>query len=625
MAPYIRKTARQSWDENRMREAIDAVQSGKMGWLLSSKTYGVPFTTLRRRAQTGNVSKGYLGGHKTTFDANLEKELVKHLQDLEIRFFGMTSVDVRKLAYQIAVKKKIPHRFSNENEMAGKSWLRAFRIRNPTISLRIPEATSAARARGFNKTQVQTFFGHLTEIMEKYKFEPQQIWNVDESGFSTVPSQNAKIFATKGRKQVGILTSAERGHHYTIVCCVNALGTYIPPAFIFPRKNMKLDLMDQAPAGSVGFAQEKGWMNGEVFLKWLQHFVKHSRASPENKVLLLLDGHSSHKNLDVLTFAKRNGIIIFCFPPHCTHRLQPLDVSFFGPLNTFYNQELNVWLKSHPGRTVTHQQVSGIFKEAYLRAATVKNGQSGFASAGIFPLNDNIFPDWMFAPADVTEIELPEALPEVDVNAEAMQQTVTDTSSPPQTSVEVLMSKTQTLKGTKKPNGHPVTFQKKSCPLLSKDEQPGPSSSIDEQPGPTSEDVTHNLSISEISPLPKAIFTKRSNRKKGKFGVLNSTPDMDELKLEVASKKATILKRSAVRSAKRKIRIPSSSESENEEPEFSGSEEEEDPACIYCLEPYSRSRCKEWWLRCQVCQKWCHAECIGLPRSAKIIICDICK
>ena len=93
--------------------------------------------------------------------------------------------------------------------MAGVDWLRGFRKRNPSISLRIPEATSAARASAFNKPQVQKYFRCLTATIDEFKFEPQQIWNVDESGFTTVPSQHPKIFATKGRKQVGILTSAE--------------------------------------------------------------------------------------------------------------------------------------------------------------------------------------------------------------------------------------------------------------------------------------------------------------------------------------------------------------------------------------------------------------------------------
>lgn len=104
--------------------------------------------------------------------------------------------------------------------------LRGFRKRPPTISLRIPEVTSAARARGFNKVQVQTFFKLLIDVIKQYNFEPHQIWNVDESGFSTVPSQNPKVFATKGRKQVGVLTSAERGQHFTTICCVNALRFY---------------------------------------------------------------------------------------------------------------------------------------------------------------------------------------------------------------------------------------------------------------------------------------------------------------------------------------------------------------------------------------------------------------
>ena len=199
----------------------------------------------------------------------------------------------------------------------------------------------------------------------------------------------------KGRKQVCILTSAERGSHYTAVCCVNALGTFIPPAFIFPRKNMKQEFIDHAPTGAVGFAQEKGWMNGRFSSSGYSILSNMPNLCLKIKFCWCLMG-TSHKNIDVLTFTKENGIVIFCFPPHCTHRLQPLDVSFFGPLNTFYNQELYSWLKSHPGRTVTHQQVAGIFKEQYLRTATVKNVQSGFASTSIFPLNKNIFPDWTF-------------------------------------------------------------------------------------------------------------------------------------------------------------------------------------------------------------------------------------
>lgn len=73
-------------------------------------------------------------------------------------------------------------------------------------------------------------------------------------------------------------------------------------------------------------------MIGDFFVKWMRHFVAFVNASVTNKVLLILDGHSSHKNLEALEFAKANGVILLCLPPHSTHRMQPTDVSFFGPL-----------------------------------------------------------------------------------------------------------------------------------------------------------------------------------------------------------------------------------------------------------------------------------------------------
>lgn len=51
MGRYKRKSNRESWDENNMQETISAVKAERMGgWLLASKTFNVPFRTLRRRA-----------------------------------------------------------------------------------------------------------------------------------------------------------------------------------------------------------------------------------------------------------------------------------------------------------------------------------------------------------------------------------------------------------------------------------------------------------------------------------------------------------------------------------------------------------------------------------------------
>ena len=62
----------------------------------------------------------------------------------------------------------------------------------------------------------------------------------------------------------------------------------------------------------------------------MDHFIPLAVAG--RPVLLMLDGHSSHYQPDLVRFAKEHEIILFCLPPHTTHESQPLDTTVFGPL-----------------------------------------------------------------------------------------------------------------------------------------------------------------------------------------------------------------------------------------------------------------------------------------------------
>nr|CAI5868172.1 unnamed protein product [Callosobruchus analis] len=167
--------------------------------------------------------------------------------------------------------------------------------------------------------------------------------------------------------------------------------------------------MTGAPAGSVTFAQEKGWMTSEIFCKWLKHFVRYTKASNENRVLfLLLDGHSSHKGLDALQFAKENGVIVFCFPAHCSHHVQPLDVGFFRPLHTYFDQEIQLWLGHNPGKAVTQFKIASLLNEAYLKSAVPANAINSFKKTGIHPFNPHVFENWQFSPALATDKQFPQ-------------------------------------------------------------------------------------------------------------------------------------------------------------------------------------------------------------------------
>lgn len=63
-------------------------------------------------------------------------------------------------------------------------------------------------------------------------------------------------------------------------------------------------------------SKDKESINSELFLKWVQNFSLHTQHSIDNKVLLLLDDHHNHKQMQtyVLEFVTKNGIALFYSP-----------------------------------------------------------------------------------------------------------------------------------------------------------------------------------------------------------------------------------------------------------------------------------------------------------------------
>lgn len=47
--------------------------------------------------------------------------------------------------------------------------------------------------------------------------------------------QPPKVLAPKGQKQIGEITSGERGVLVTMICCINAAGNTVP-AYLFFRR-----------------------------------------------------------------------------------------------------------------------------------------------------------------------------------------------------------------------------------------------------------------------------------------------------------------------------------------------------------------------------------------------------
>ena len=354
--------------------------------------------------------------------------------------------------------------------------------------------------------------------------------------------------------------------------------------FIFPRKRFQEHFIRDGPTGSVGTANGSGWMQEDDFHFFLEHFKNHVRPTKEQRALLLLDNHSSHMALKSIKFCRENGIILLTFPPHCTHKLQPMDRAIFGLLKKAINTACDNWMRSNAGKVMSIYDIPSITKTAFDVAITAKNISAGFAATGTWPVNTDIFGETDFLPSQVTDRILTNPVPEQAsiVAEEALTPPViTDDISKEPANIEPVAS-TSTVRS-------PLATQ------------------------------SNTFSPETIRPLPKAPPRKgtQQNRRKIKSAVLTDSPVKDEIAAIEENRKAKNVKKRVFTDknaknskGKRTNKKPKTKNIHDEEEEDSDGTENE-CFCLCCLESFANSRPNEKWVQCINCKGWSHEDCTG--------------
>ena len=338
------------------------------------------------------MGSDHASGRPTAFTPAIEQDLADYLRNLSRRGFPLRAVDVRRIAYEFAVKNRITGIGSEKTGIAGRFWFRHFLSRFADLALHKPEGLSAARAMGCNEEVVSQW--HAT--YQKTVFDlgindrPSHIWNCDESGLQDV-FVASKVVGEKGKPSYQV-TSAEKGETVTVLAGFNAVGQYTPLLVLFRGKRMKPEWAVGSPSGTIIPMSDNGWITSETFMEWGQAFLK---SLPKDGLphLLLLDGHGSHVyNVSFLDLMSSNNVHVMCFPSHTTHVLQPADVSLFKSLKANWTSQGLAFNREHGGRKPGKADFFQIFTPSWTKAATVANAQSGFRSTGLFPVDFSAIP-----------------------------------------------------------------------------------------------------------------------------------------------------------------------------------------------------------------------------------------
>ncbi|CAG4974913.1 unnamed protein product [Colias eurytheme] len=365
------------------------------------------------------------------------------------------------------------------------------------------------------------------------------------------------------------------------------------------------------PGSKLFMSQKSAYITSEIFLEWMKtHFIP---RKPAGKVVLLLDGHSTHcKSVEMLEYANENDIILLSMPSHTSHYLQPLDRSVFKSLKHHFYEQCRLWLIHNPGRRISRLSFGALLSKAWGKAATSDNAIAGFKATGVYPFNPEAVPDYAFSQEPTshsTNISAKQVFPQCTSAVDNEKEPIPGCSYEPRTdtnfSPEIVSSKskanvkTATMSNVSDPSSKEATFSK----------------------GP---DYTPTRILQEISPIPQKLTEVRKRAKQ--IGTLltseehiqtrkNATEKIlkkDNLKKDVKIKKekAETVK-SSVRSIKRKaIRRLSDTSDDIPLKLLSGKRNlDEKDNCRGCGENYYETLLVEDWLQCVVCQFWVHEHC----------------
>lgn len=358
--------------------------------LLSHPTVSVPIlhrTTTLRRAKGQIQSRQEYREQCGLLSKVQEQRLLQHIDELTRRGLPPNHHNVRIFAQNICGK------------LPGKNWPSQFVRRHAaSITSQYLVGFDICRKKADNWWLINHYFELVQEKWKQYNYAPENVYNMDEKGFMIGMLQKTKRIFTKSWLEQGKLQGAAQDGNRTWITLVAGIcmdGTSLPPALIYPAESGDIQdswLDDYQEDEECYFTSSpSGWTNDELAMEWLTKvFDRATKAKARfgrDPRLLFLDGHGSHINLKFLDWCDKHNIQICAYPPHTTHRLQPLDVSLFAPLATYYTQELDRWISVTQALCkMNKRHFYKLFKVAFEKAFSEHNIRSGWEQTGLLPL-----------------------------------------------------------------------------------------------------------------------------------------------------------------------------------------------------------------------------------------------
>jgi len=334
--------------------------------------------TLRDR-RDGKLSRRDIHPNSSNLKKLEEEAIARYIRRLEARGFAPTLAYVGDMANQLLAARG--------GGQIGTNWVTNFIRRKPELRSRLTRQRDRQRVLCSDPGLITPWFDLVLNIKAKYGILDDDTYNFDETGFTMGLGNRVKVATASERRTQPIGVQQGDREWVTFIAGINAMGWAIAPYLIFKAKNHDASWYpDLKPQWRIGVS-DNGWTTNEIGIAWLKHFVEQIKGRRVGSyVLLIIDGHESHKSLAFQDLCEENKIITLCMPPHSSHILQPLDVGCFAPLKRAYSKEIRVLATNHVSH-IDKKAFIASFAKVFEPAFSKANIQSSFRATGLVPYN----------------------------------------------------------------------------------------------------------------------------------------------------------------------------------------------------------------------------------------------
>lgn len=392
--------------DNAFKNALEEFKLGKRKAKDVADEFGVHRNTVSKYAN--NIQKTArirAGGGRLLLDQDEEAVLAAWVRCRQMLGSAPSFAELAE-----AAKTVVANRPSCSSSVQGgvvpspsRHWVKRFNKRNGLISRKGSRKEAVRSAAEQNRGKIMQFFDNLKKLHSQHNYSGSTVWNADETGIAFNAAQSRHVVGSPAHP---FFKETSNFPHVTLMAASNAGGDYFTPMLIYNSTligDNNLPAEGEETIEHLIAATENGWMNSEVFERWLSRFCQHVDATRNAKLsslrrgsrsytrasqqhhLLILDGHTSHISVNAISIALASKVDILILPAHMSHKMQALDVAVYKPFKQQVTTRADV-LRFHQGR-LHKKDVTTVALQAFKGAFTVTNIAGGFRASGCWPIN----------------------------------------------------------------------------------------------------------------------------------------------------------------------------------------------------------------------------------------------